>query len=376
MRRFQAHDRASFGLVSIAIVFFFLVGLQEVYAGPIYSIQILGAISGSGSVTAINNSGTGVGFITDASGNQVPVAFNGQTNTLPGAGQANGINGGGTIVGTTSLNGNPVVTEWLNGSATSLGIPGYGTAINNSGQVAGGFITAAGELNAFVWNNGTLVNLGTLNGGTWSSAYGINAAGHIVGTSMTGTGVFAAFFSNGSGMTSLCSSCTSNSYANTINSADIAAGSFVNSDGYLHASEYSGGNVTDLGTLGGYQSAAYGIDDNGQVVGYSYIPGDATTHGFIYSDNVMIDLNSLLPIASGWTITAAYAINGLGDVVGEGTLNGQTYAMILAPTEAENSADVPLSVPEPAPFFLMAGGLAVISRRVWHLRGSQSTSLT
>jgi hypothetical protein len=33
---------ASLGLLSCAIVFFFLAGLQAVFAGPIYSVQILG----------------------------------------------------------------------------------------------------------------------------------------------------------------------------------------------------------------------------------------------------------------------------------------------------------------------------------------------
>jgi probable HAF family extracellular repeat protein len=372
MSRFLARSSASFGMPSTAIVFFFFLGgLQAVYAGPIYSVQILGSISGAGTVSAINSSGVAVGFITDASGHQVPVSFNGQTNSLGGVGQANGINTGGTIIGTTYLNGSPTVTEWSNGQATNLGITGYGTAINNSGQVVGAYTNGVGQSTAFDWNNGTLVNLGTLNGDVSSSAYAINSKGQIVGTSMSGTGVFTAFFSNGTGMTNLCPSCSSISYAEGINSAGTAVGSYI-TGGYLHAAEYSGGSVVDLGTLGGSQSAAYGIDDTGDIVGDSYVAGNGTTHAFLYSNNVMIDLNSLLPITSGWTITAAYGIDNVGDIVGVGTLSGQTYAVELTSNSQSYASRATtiglLSVPEPAPIFLTAGGLAFISRRFFRRR--------
>ena len=39
--------------------------------------------------------------------------------------------------------------------------------------------------------------------------------------------------------------------------------------------------ITDLGTLGGSHSYAYGINDRGQVVGFSYTSGDTTGHAFL-----------------------------------------------------------------------------------------------
>jgi probable HAF family extracellular repeat protein len=373
MRRLPAqHFSPSLGLFFFcAILIFFLAGLQAVYAGPIYSVQVLGAVTGTSSARAINNSGVAVGFITDGSGNQTPVSFNGQTVSLPGTGQANGINDSGTIVGSTFVNGNWTVTQWTNGHPSNLGgggLAGSANGINNAGQIVGGYINASGQTNAFVWNNGTLVNLGTLNGGTWSTANAINATGQIVGTSMTGGGGFAAFFSNGTGMTSLCTSCTKSSWANGLNSSGTAVGTFVNSSGYQDAAEYVNGSAVDLGTLGGTLSGAYGIDDNGDIVGYSYTANNAARHAFLYSNNIMVDLNGLLPIASGWTITDAYGINSLGDIVGLGMLNGQTYAIALDPTGTTNAitlAELPLSVPEPAALMLTAGGLLFVGS---HLR--------
>jgi probable HAF family extracellular repeat protein len=45
----------------------------------------------------------------------------------------------------------------------------------------------------------------------------------------------------------------------------------------------------------------------------------------------MRDLNSLLPANSGWELTAAYGINDRGQIVGKGKKDGQTKAYLLTP---------------------------------------------
>lgn len=74
--------------------------------------------------------------------------------------------------------------------------------------------------------------------------------------------------------------------------------------------------ITDLGTLGGTQSYARGINNSGQVVGYSDLPGDQTIHAFRTAPNSPInpatdDLGTLNGSSS-----FAYGINNLGQVVG------------------------------------------------------------
>ena len=59
--------------------------------------------------------------------------------------------------------------------------------------------------------------------------------------------------------------------------------------------------VIDLGTLGGTFSIAYGINDRGQIDGFSTIPGDTATHAFVLNHGVFTDLGTL-----GGTNSLAY----------------------------------------------------------------------
>src|SRR5581483_2462832 len=207
-------------------------------ADSLYSVVNLGSLgTGAAQPTAINGSGTVAGFVTDPLGNQIPVTFDGRTNPLSGIGQANAINSTGTIAGTGYLGKSPYVVEWSSGTTTNLGVSGYGTAINDSGQVAGGMLTSGGQLHAFLWSNGALVDLGTLPGMTWSSAYGINSSGQVVGTSSYG-GLSTAFVSNGTGLTAVSGSLGGiNSYGMAINNQGVVVGNAQNAQGYLHAFE-------------------------------------------------------------------------------------------------------------------------------------------
>ncbi len=73
--------------------------------------------------------------------------------------------------------------------------------------------------------------------------------------------------------------------------------------------------VTDLGTIpGGVSSTAYGINSQGDVVGYSNTATGAQ-HAFLYSNGVMHDLGTL----AGGQNSVAIAVNDQDQVVGEST---------------------------------------------------------
>ena len=83
--------------------------------------------------------------------------------------------------------------------------------------------------------------------------------------------------------------------------------------------------MINLGTLpGGTASEAYGIHKNGRVVGIS--DNGATSHAFLYSREVMLDLNSAVTLPAGVYLTAANAINDLGQIAATGS-NNQAYLL-------------------------------------------------
>lgn len=69
-------------------------------------------------------------------------------------------------------------------------------------------------------------------------------------------------------------------------------------------------NITDLGSFGS-QSGAYGVNNSGQVVGYSYTTG-GQQHAFLYSNGAMTDIGT----TAGGYGSYAVRINDSGQVVG------------------------------------------------------------
>ncbi|WP_009633885.1 PEP-CTERM sorting domain-containing protein [Synechocystis sp. PCC 7509] len=107
-----------------------------------------------------------------------------------------------------------------------------------------------------------------------------------------------------------------------------------------------------LGTLGGENSDATGINNLMQVVGSSFLEDNSTQHAFLWEEGNLIDLNSLIDPGLGWELTSALEINSSGDIIGTGLYNGVQRGFVAK------------AIPEPSSV-LGVLGLGLFGLRGW-----------
>ncbi|HEY9605578.1 MAG TPA: hypothetical protein V6C85_28500, partial [Allocoleopsis sp.] len=140
--------------------------------------------------------------------------------------------------------------------------------------------------------------------------------------------------------------------------------------GYSFASGYrsieaclweEGVGMRSLGTLGGNNSSAEDINNLGQIVGASSTAANVLdTHAILWEEGVMTDLNSLIPLDSGWLLSDARGINNTGQIVGYGSINSEFHAFLLTPVSETRS------IPESTPVWdLLAFGAFGVGSRLW-----------
>ncbi len=106
-------------------------------------------------------------------------------------------------------------------------------------------------------------------------------------------------------------------------SAISAQGQVTGDYRYQHAF-LNDGTLHDLGTLGGTHSYGYGVNDSGEVTGWSETTGNAAQHAFLY-DGTLHDLGTL-----GGIDSTGRSVNDRGHVTGEATPadNGRYHAFL------------------------------------------------
>ena len=198
--------------------------------------------------------------------------------------------------------------QWSGGSLRDLGaLPGELTnsvavSINEKGNAIGNSENGqtdpilGREVQAVLWKNGKITDLGTL-GGNYSLALGINNRGQIAGSAL-----------------------------NTIPDPFSVLGLFLGSSNSTQTRTFlwEDGRKRDLGTLGGPDAFGGLLNEHGEVSGESYTnstpnptTGIPTLHPFLWRTGHMIDLGTL-----GGTVAGPAALNNRSEVIGTSNLAG------------------------------------------------------
>jgi len=211
----------------------------------------------------------------------------------------------------SSFNGDKYVQHtylWSHGALTDLGALGPDPAKNSSyanwlsprGAVAGlsdnGTIdplTHSEEVDAVVWQDGKITNLGTF-GGNEGQAFGMNSQGEVTGGADNATPDKYSILGDGQ---------------------------------QTRAFLWANGHLRDLGTLGGPDSLGWFLNDHGQVLGVSDtsatpdpVTGQPPASVFLWQNGTMRDLGNLG--GSVPTFGGLAAFNDAGEVTGQSNLAG------------------------------------------------------
>jgi probable HAF family extracellular repeat protein len=300
-----------------------------------YSLPV--GINASGLVGGSATDSTGT-FAFESSGDGTPMTriYDGIGGNLVGPAAINDL---GQLTGYAYTSGDFAYHAFLwksDGSrmldlGTLGGVSSFGNAINATGQVAGySYLPGNRNWHAFVWkNDGTpLLDVGSF-GSDPSEAYLINASGQIAGE--TGNGNHAFFWGNdGTPLRDLGTlGAGGRNIPNGLNDAGEVVGysGVPSTQGDVHAFFWKndGTPMQDLGTFGGTTSQANDINASGEVTGWATLAGDAVSHAFLWSDDGtrIRDLNKLIdptdPLKAFVTLTEGDFINDRGDILAYGT---------------------------------------------------------
>ena len=269
------------------------------------------------------------------------------------------VTGSGWISGAAVVGGAEHAVLYYGGKTIDVGTPGLGGnsmgyGVNESGITAGeaedtaaglsttedfcgfqffGFSSSPTPCVPFVWQNGQMVPLPTLGGANgWATE--INNSGMVGGSAETATvdpncpapqkyQFKPVVWFNGV-VQALPTGSDSDGQVWAVNDLGQAAGATGNCAPFnplgalylnpIHAVLWQDGVATDLGNLGGtFNNLPHGMNNLGQVVGESDLPGDQTAHAFLASaGKTMQDLG----VVGNDYYSFGFGINDAGEIVG------------------------------------------------------------
>ena len=191
----------------------------------------------------------------------------------------------------------------------------------------GGIDQVSTDSQEFEYHNGVMTLIDRL-GGTYGIAFDINSQGQVAGVTRALTGKMypqAARYNSPSTGTGLGTFGGDESFAYGVNDKGQVVGfaeippvgnqTFLDDRAFL----YDNGQMKNLGTLGGDTSEAFAINNNGVIVGQSEVIPKATIYepdAFMYVGGQMIDIHPYFAFPFTPISSRAWDINNFDQVVG------------------------------------------------------------
>jgi probable HAF family extracellular repeat protein len=263
-----------------------------------------GALTDLGALPGVNSSSPGV-------------SENGAIDPLTGFPEVRAVlQTDGRVIDLGTLGGNESLATALNSREQVVG----GSANSIPDQFSGFWFGWGTQTRAFLWQKGVMQDLGTL-GGPDAFAVFVNERGQVAGQSYTnsipnpttGQPTIDAFLWERGRMVDLGTLGGTLTFSNTINNkGQIVGQSNLAGDLTFHPFLWDKGVLTDLGTLGGDTGTTNWINDAGEVIGKADLPGSQTHHGFLWKSGQMIDLGTIGtdPCSNAWNINSKDQVVG------------------------------------------------------------------
>ena len=252
---------------------------------------------------------------------------------------------------------------WQHGAMTPLptlgGNNGAANQINKQGTVAGLAENATPDpacpapqvlqFKPVIWANGKIHELVTLDDDPEGVAFAINDYGQVAGASGQCSALnpnllvnlqplHALLWQKGTVIDLGNLGGTGHGFGivalNLNNKGQVVGSSDLPGDASFHAFLWTRENgMQDLGTLAGdVNSAALGNNDSGEIVGVS-LDANFDLHPYLWQNGVMTNLNSLIPANSPLSLFLACSINSSGEIVGLAvTSTGEVHGYLATPS--------------------------------------------
>jgi hypothetical protein len=243
---------------------------------------------------------------------------------------------------------------------TTIGYPGdvdqtYVTGVSDNGQIVGFYENASGS-HGFLLNGTTFTSLDDPAGIGGTSIQGINNNGHLTGSFFNSTTNGESFINTGGSnfvnfQNPSASGQTPETYAWKINNNGQVVGYFTvgnqGFEGFVRNADGSFVNFNDpsapIGGNASYGTIARGINDGGQIVGYTLGLNGCCSTGFLRSSDGLTYTTVSVPNSEE---TLPTDINNNGDIAGYfGDFNGSGGSFVLGSNDIYNIFQDPDALP-------------------------------